>query len=108
MISWDMLLGLIWKPRTLRYPLAKDEAPAKHRAWLVHDIPKCINCGLCVRACPSGAAYMVDEGGKKKAHFEMGRCTFCNQCVEVCPTKCLSMSNAYEHATTDLKTMRIE
>jgi len=110
MILIDMLKGLVSKASTHAYPAKPDAAPKMHRAWLVHDVPKCINCGMCVRVCPSGAAYFGEAGkdGKKRIHFDMGRCTFCNQCVEICPVKCLSMSNNYERATTDPRDFKLE
>lgn len=108
MIIWDMFKGLFKKSKTKAYPLAPDPAPKKHRAWLEHDRPKCINCGMCVRVCPSGAAYFEEKDGKKEVHFDMGKCTFCGQCVDVCPPKCLKMNNDYERATTDTQDFKLK
>ncbi len=43
---------------------------------------RCMGCGLCVKACQSGAR--VKEGG-----FHRSLCKACGQCVESCPTGAL-------------------
>lgn len=40
----------------------------------------CIHCGMCVRACPTGALQLV-EG---KVHFEPSKCVACDTCIQTC------------------------
>ncbi len=40
----------------------------------------CINCGLCVQGCPTGALHLV-EG---KVHFEPAKCVACDTCIQTC------------------------
>ncbi len=49
-----------------RFVLARDE--------------KCINCGACVRACPTQQA---DRGNPHK------ECYYCRRCIQVCPTQAI-------------------
>ena len=43
---------------------------------------KCIGCGACVKACPTGAV----AGKPKKAHkISVKKCIRCRACLEVCP-----------------------
>lgn len=41
----------------------------------------CINCGLCVKACPE---YCIDVY-KKPAVIDQSKCRHCGACAEVCP-----------------------
>lgn len=47
---------------------------------------KCIRCGVCVKACRSGAVTL--EGGKIKIKEE--KCNYCGRCTKACP------ADAYE------------
>lgn len=46
---------------------------------------KCVNCGACVAACPSGAHTVADG-----VHcFDAAKCSACGKCVAVCPKEAL-------------------
>lgn len=47
---------------------------------------ECISCGLCVRACRSGAVQLVDG----KPVFDLARCYRDGECINVCPTGTLT------------------
>jgi pyruvate formate lyase activating enzyme len=44
---------------------------------------KCTSCGLCVKACPSGAASIIAESSE----IDRQRCTGCGSCSEACPNE---------------------
>lgn len=54
---------------------------------LIIDQTACTGCGLCVRACPSGALKVEN----KKAMCEQAKCTFCSLCREACPKNCITV-----------------
>jgi len=58
-------------------------------SWLIQDLSifrvrvnraTCINCGKCVRACPTNAAKDIYEGKRIKVD-----CFSCSRCLTVCP-----------------------
>jgi [FeFe] hydrogenase (group B1/B3) len=64
----------------------------------VIDTHKCVNCGLCLKACPYNAvvrmpvpceeicpvkAISKDENGREV--IDLGKCISCGQCARVCP-----------------------
>jgi heterodisulfide reductase subunit A-like polyferredoxin len=52
----------------------------------------CLGCGLCVEACPFGAASLVDaEGGGKVSRVQAALCKGCGACSVACPTGAASI-----------------
>lgn len=47
----------------------------------------CINCGLCVKACPNKLHSL--ENGQHSVNFK--DCHLCGKCVETCPSKALDL-----------------
>jgi pyruvate formate lyase activating enzyme len=50
---------------------------------------RCIRCGDCVRACPTGALSLT-EGAEGYVHIDRAACTNIKECVRVCPTGALT------------------
>ncbi len=69
--------------------------------------PKCVACGLCQRACPSGCISLAGkkpEGEKKKVlskyTLDFTRCSLCGSCVEACNFSAIEYSKEYNLAST--------
>jgi NADH-quinone oxidoreductase subunit I len=80
------------------------------------DVPKCVACGVCAKACPSGCLSVLcpvlpkegdvssdrpklgpapQKGSKAPARFtlDFSRCSLCGQCVKACSHDALRYSN---------------
>lgn len=58
------------------------------RAHELSYVPgKCVNCALCVEACPQRAHRITDEGHT----FDRLACIQCGACTRVCPTGALTL-----------------
>ena len=69
---------------------------------------RCIVCGSCQKACPSGCIELAGEkldGAKKKTltsyKLNFTKCSLCGLCVESCPTDALTFSHDYNLAGFD-------
>ena len=51
------------------------------------DAEKCVGCGACVSACPSGALKITDG----LAAADAGACVLCGICVDTCPTGAIAV-----------------
>ncbi|MEQ8200058.1 MAG: NADH-quinone oxidoreductase subunit I [Syntrophomonadaceae bacterium] len=92
---------------TQQYPEERPFLQDRFRGSLAYDYPKCIACGLCIKACPNNVLTLEtykDEDTKKKKvdsySIDLQYCLFCNLCVEICPTDTLYFTHEFE-LTTD-------
>ena len=54
---------------------------------------KCVGCGVCAKACPSGAIRL--EGAKAAVRY-VEECMCCAACEDVCPTGAIYVSPGKE------------
>jgi len=96
---------------TVHYPREKLEITPNYRGHveLVKDPEtggsRCIVCGMCARACPSGCFTVKGEkkeGEKKKTltvfKLDFTKCSLCGTCVETCPKGAIRYSMDYNIA----------
>ena len=62
-------------------PLSKD---------IVVDWNKCIQCGVCVAQCPTGALFIKDRK-KMLVDFDPAKCIACELCIKPCPVRCIEV-----------------
>lgn len=123
--SKSLLIGMgitfreFFKPVvTVQYPYETIKMSAKFRGHieLIADDegkPKCVVCGMCERACPSGCITLgsvsveveVDGKVKKKKvlskyELDFTKCSLCGQCVENCNFGAIEFSKEYNLAST--------
>ena len=75
-----------------------------HCPWCHKE--RCLGCGKCLAACPTGAASI--EPGKAPA--EGGKCRLCGECVEACPSGAREILGRWvtvEDALADLERDRV-
>jgi NADH-quinone oxidoreductase subunit I len=80
-------------------------------------LEKCVGCELCAWACPADAIYVEGGDNTEDARYSPGerygrvyqinylRCIFCGLCIEACPTRSLTMSNDFELADDDRRSL---
>lgn len=52
---------------------------------------KCIQCGVCVKACREGAVTLEDG----KISIDSSKCNFCGRCTKACPTDAYENTHGY-------------
>ncbi len=98
---------------TVQYPRQTVTIPPRFRGHieLVPDEEtggdKCIVCGMCQRACPSGCISVTGEkpeGAKRKVltayTLDFTKCSLCGLCVESCKPGAITFSKDYNLAGT--------
>jgi len=119
----EVIRHLFKKPATAGYPFKKAVISERFRGRIAFDAPKCIGCQLCVRVCPAKAIEikLSAEQPKPPAPVEgqpaapakrkfdcfmhLDHCVYCAQCVETCPKQALIMTQDFELAHTDRKSL---
>ncbi len=106
---------------TVSYPFETIKMSDRYRGHieLVEDEdgnPKCVSCGMCQRACPSGCIslasksvkYEVEVKGEMKTKkkkvlvkydLNFTTCSLCGQCVESCNFGAIEFSKEYNLAS---------
>ena len=87
-------------PASSRDPSAGMAAAAPDLATLPGPAPRlrargCTACGVCVRACPTGALSMRDGGGLTTLLQDPAACDGCHSCLDLCPESALSVDGAW-------------
>lgn len=105
---------------TQQYPENRDQLKmfARFRGKVVmpHDeienTHQCTGCGICQTACPNGTIQILtvkDEETKKKKLdqfvYRFETCIICNHCIEACPFDAIAMSNDFETAVFDRRSL---
>jgi 2-oxoacid:acceptor oxidoreductase delta subunit (pyruvate/2-ketoisovalerate family) len=52
----------------------------------VIDLKRCMNCGLCIDACPENAISM-----DSMMAIDSSKCTGCGSCISECPNEAITM-----------------
>lgn len=91
--------SLMKKPATVAYPHSQKVNDDLVRGKVEIDIAQCIFCGICKRACPTGAIEVSKP--EKTWSISPFSCIVCGGCVEACPKKCLRMINTLSNAGFD-------
>ncbi len=56
---------------------------------IVRNETRCIDCGVCVPLCPSGAFEVEDLS--RKVNFYDNKCIACDMCIKACPQKAMEI-----------------
>lgn len=57
--------------------------------YVMKDVSRCTNCGMCVSICPAGAIEMDRETWE--VIFDQGKCIACGLCVTACPPQAMKL-----------------
>ena len=114
-VTWKYTYSKVY---TEQYPTEKPLVAERYRgAPRLNNDPEtgetlCIACDLCAEVCPEDLIVVGstrDPESRKKVlttyTFDTSRCLFCGLCQEVCPTNAIELTQDFELATYDRKTM---
>ncbi|MEM2942388.1 MAG: 4Fe-4S binding protein [Candidatus Bathyarchaeia archaeon] len=93
----DALRSLV-RPSTTKYPRRPFLPQDGYRGAAEYDPEKCVGCGACSQACPSGAITYSDGGKTRALKINYGICSFCGRCEEICPWDAIHLTKKFELA----------
>jgi Ni,Fe-hydrogenase III small subunit/Pyruvate/2-oxoacid:ferredoxin oxidoreductase delta subunit len=82
------------KRRTIGYPAQEPVLPDWFRGFPKVNASKCVDCGACRKACPTGAVTV----GKGRVRLDLGRCLFCGECALACSNGVIAFTGDYRLA----------
>ena len=85
----------------LRCPWCHNPETQSRKPEIYFYADKCMGCGRCVEACPSGASSLIQSPGGRICSVDRSKCLGCARCVEAC----LSEARGYagrEHPMEDI------
>lgn len=56
---------------------------------IIRNERRCIDCGVCISICPSGALEI--ESTTRKVSFNDNKCIVCEMCIKACPQKAMEI-----------------